>query len=256
MALHHECAGPEGGAPIVFLHGLGSAGSDWGLQLPAFTARHRVVTLDLPGHGRSALPSGRVTIETMADDVAALLSTLGLGPAHIVGLSLGGCVALALAVRHPSHTRTLTLVNAFAKLRPAGLRGLRRMVTRVLLVTLAPMRMGAANVARHLFPDPQQEPLYRAAVESLARTSRRTYIGSMRALARVDLRDHLGAIRCPTLVVAGAGDRTVPLAAKELLAARIPGARLVVIPDSRHATNIDRPDAFNRAVLEFLATCP
>jgi 3-oxoadipate enol-lactonase len=68
----------------------------------------------------------------------------------------------------------------------------------------------------------------------------------------VDLREELASIRCPTLVIAGARDPTVPLAAKELLARRIPGARLLVIPGSRHATNIDQPEAFNRAVLEFV----
>ena len=190
----------------------------------------------------------------MADDVAALLSTLALGPAHVVGLSLGGCVALALASRAPDHVRTLTLVNTFAKLRPAGLRGVRRMLTRLALVTVAPIPVMAAQVARDLFPLPDQAPLYRAAVESLGRTSRRAYLASMRALTMVDLRDRLEAIRCPTLIIAGEGDRTVPLAAKQLLARRIPGARLLVIADSRHATNIDQPEAFNRAVLDFIAT--
>jgi len=256
--LHHESTGPADGAPIVLLHGLGSCGSDWGLQLPALADRHRVITFDLPGHGRSPLPSGPVTIAAMAHDVAEVLRRLTLGPVHLVGLSLGGCVALALAAGFPEDVRTLTLVNTFAKLRPAGARGVGRMLKRVALLTVAPIPVMAASVARDLFPLPDQEHLYRAAVESLGRTSRRSYAASMRALARVDLREELASIRCPTLVIAGARDPTVPLAAKELLARRIPGARLLVIPESRHATNIDQPEAFNRAVLEFVETaiCP
>ena len=238
---------------MVLLHGLGSCGLDWSLQTSAFAEQYRVITPDLPGHGRSALPSGRLTVDSMAEDVAALLDRLAIGSAHVVGLSLGGCVAIALAARFPAHVRTLTLVNTFARLRPAGPRGVARMVKRVALLALAPVPVMAAQVARDLFPLPEQAPLFEAAAASLGRTSRRSYAASMRALAAVDLRAVLADIRCPTLVVAGEHDGTVPLVAKQFLARGIPHARLVVIPASRHATNIDQPEVFNSAVLEFLS---
>ena len=119
VTLHYEARGP-GGAPIVLLHGLGSSSADWALQLPVLAARHRVLAPDLRAHGRSSRPPARLTVDAMAGDVAALLAALDSPPAHVVGLSLGGCVALVLALDHPARVRSLTLVNTFARLAPAG----------------------------------------------------------------------------------------------------------------------------------------
>lgn len=238
--------------PLILLHGLGSSSGDWSLQLPAFTPAHRVLVVDLPGHGRSALPRGRLTIDGMANDVAVLLERLDVPPAHVVGLSLGGCVGLALALRAPERVRSLVLVNAFARLRPVGARGAVRMLKRVVLLVTAPMPLVAAHVARGLFPDPMQRELYDGAVVSLSRMSRRAYAAACGALASFDTRTRLGSVRCPTLVVAGGRDTTVPLAAKEALARAIPGARLVTLDASGHATNVDQPERFNRTVLEFV----
>lgn len=222
------------------------------MQVPAFEKRYRVILIDLPGHGCSPLPGRRPTVEAMADAVGATLDSLDVARAHAVGLSLGGCVALAFALRAPGRVRSLTLVNAFARLRPAGLRGAWRMAVRLALLTAAPMTVVAAHVARNLFPRPEQRDLYAAAVASLSRTPRAGYIAAVRALACFDARDQLAFLRCPTLIVAGAMDRTVPLEAQRALAHAIPGARLTVVPDSRHATPHDQPDLFARLVLAFL----
>src|SRR5438552_18813806 len=86
---------------IVFLHGLGSCAEDWTWQVPTFERDHRLLLVDLPGHYRSPLPAGRLSVDTMSDAVGALLARLGEPPAHVVGLTLGGCVGLALALREP-----------------------------------------------------------------------------------------------------------------------------------------------------------
>lgn len=253
-ALHCEWHGAAAsGPPLVLLHGLGSSSADWALQLPTFGERHRVLVFDLPGHGASPRPRGRLTIEAVADDVAQLLRQMGLPPAHMIGLSFGGCVALALAIRAPDRVRSLILVNAFARLQAAGPRSAMRIVQRLALLATAPMERVAAHVARGLFGEPSQRDLYEAAVASLSRTSRRTYGAALGALAAFDARARLAEVRCPTLVVAGARDTTVPRAAQEALARAIPGAGLVVLDESGHASNIDQPARFNRLVLEFLA---
>lgn len=189
----------------------------------------------------------------MADDVAALLARLDALPVHVVGLSLGGCVGLALALRAPDRVRSLTLVNAFARLRPAGLRDAGRMLMRLALLGAAPMSFVAAHVARGLFPRPEQQALYERAVASLSGTSRRSYVAAIRALAAFDVEPRLGAIRCPTLIVAGARDASIPRAAVEALARGIPAARLLVVADAGHATNVDQADRFNQALLAFIA---
>ena len=250
-ALAHTVRGGEG-SPVFLLHGLGSCAADWTPQVAALEPRHRVIAVDLPGHGASPLPPGRLTIEDMAEAVAALAGTLTPEPAHVVGLSLGACVALRVALQAPGRVRSLTLVNPFARLRPDGPGALVRMAHRLLLLGTAPMPSLAAHVARRLFPWPEQRALYEAAVTSLGATSRRGYAAAMRALARFDARGQLAAIRCPTLVVAGDRDGVVPLAPKLRLGAAIPNARVVVVPASGHATPYDQPDTFNRLLVEFL----
>src|SRR6266446_1391407 len=117
-SVYYERRGRTDGAapPVLFLHGLGSSAADWAPQLGPFGERYRLLLVDLPGHWRSALPRERLTIEAMAERVDALLDQLDTPPAHVVGLSLGGSVGLELALRAPARVRSLTLVNAFARL--------------------------------------------------------------------------------------------------------------------------------------------
>jgi pimeloyl-ACP methyl ester carboxylesterase len=171
----------------------------------------------------------------------------------VVGLSLGACVALRLGLQSPGRVRSLTLVNPFARVQPTGPRDVARLLLRLTMLGVAPMRMVGAHVARGLFPWPEQRALYEAAVTSLGATSRRGYASALRALAQFDARGQVAAIRRPTLVVAGDRDTMVPLAPKLRLAAAIPSARIVVVPASGHATPYDQPATFNRVLLEFLA---
>ena len=250
LDLYYETSGD--GAPLVLLHGLGSSSADWALQLPAFAARYQLITLDLRGHGQSRDRAWRYSVAQMAEDVAGLLAGLGLPPAHVVGLSLGGCTAQILAARHPQQVRSLVLCNTFARLRPAGLRGAGRLLRRVWLFGVAPMPVVAQYVAGGLFPKPEQQALRAEAVARLSRNRKRPYLATMAAVAGYDSRALLAAIRCPTLVLAGDRDTTVPRAAVQVLVHSIPDARFGLIADSGHATPYDQPDAFNRAVLEFL----
>ena len=245
--------GRADGTPVVFLHGLGSSGTDWALQFPVFGERHCVLAVDLSGHGRSRPARGRLTMDRLARDVDAALDALGVQAAHVIGLSLGGCVGLALTLDDPARVRSLTLVNSFAKLRPNGPRGVARMLRRVATTCVAPMPVVAAQVAGALFPDPGQHELYRLAVASLAQNSRRTYLEAMAGLARFDARAGLPGIACPTLVLVGGRDRTVPRSAATTLCRGIAGAELVVVDDGGHALPYDHPEMFNRTVLDFIA---
>jgi 3-oxoadipate enol-lactonase len=238
---------------VVLLHGLGSSAADWERQIAALIPHYRVVAVDFPGHGRTA--RARASVSAMAAAVEATVAGIDARPAHVVGLSLGGCVAQALALRAPDRVRSLVLVNTFARLRPAGPRAAGRMLARLALLLAAPMAAVGNYVARDLFPKPEQEPLRREAAARIARTSRCGYLSAVGAVGRFDARTRLGEIRCPTLVVAGDRDTAIPLEAKQALARGIPGARLVVVADSGHVSNWDQPETFNRIVLEFLRTC-
>lgn len=244
------------GPAMVLIHGLGSCAEDWSLlQAPTWSQRYRVLMPDLRGHGRSDKPPGPYTVHQMADDIAGLLEALGVSRAHVVGLSLGGAVAQALAVQHPERVRSLVLVNTFAYLRPRGWAEWWRTLTSIgaLLVNLA---LHARMEAEELFPRPGQAGLRRVAYHRLCANDPAAYRAAMIAAAGYDGRRDLGRIRAPTLVVAGLEDTVVPLRAKEELVAGIPGARLVTVPRSGHATPTDQPVVFNRLVLEFLREQP
>jgi pimeloyl-ACP methyl ester carboxylesterase len=249
IQLRYESQGA--GAPVVFLHGLGSSAADWALQVPVFAQRYHTLTVDLRGHGQSRC-DGALTIEQMAGDVVRLLRDYIAAPAHVVGLSMGGCVALALALDHASCVRSVILVNSFARYCPAGLAGVWRGLQRLWLLQTGGVEAVAECVAGGLFPKAEQRPLYEAARASLSRNSKSSYRAAMAAIVRFDVRRRLGVIRCPTLVVMGQRDRTVPRAAGEQLAREIPGARSLIVADSGHATPMDQAAAFNAAVLGFL----
>src|SRR4029453_5811450 len=114
----------------------------------------------------------------MAEEVSALLAALDEEPAHVVGLSLGACVALRLGLQSPSRVRSLTLVNPFTRVQPTGPRDVARLLVRLTMLSVAPMRMVGAHVARGLFPWPEQRALYEAAGTSLGATSRRGHPGA------------------------------------------------------------------------------
>ena len=250
--IHYTITGPDGAPVVLLLHGLGSSGDDWSFQTPVLAGRYRVLAVDLPGHHRSTPAPGRTSIARMAAVVLRALDALSVDEAHVVGLSLGGCVALTLAIEAPSRVRSLVLVNTFARLRPSGPRAALRGAGRLLLALAAPMPVLARYIAAESFPGIDQEALRQRATARLAQNSRRRYVSCLAAALAFDVRDRLGAIRCPTLVVAGTRDATVPHAAKELLARSIPEARLSLVEGAGHVTPCDRPEAFNALVLEHL----
>lgn len=239
------------GEPLLLLHGLGSSSADWLLQIPVFSSHWHVIAPDLRGHGRTPLPDSGLTIEQMAIDMIELLERLDAHPAHVLGLSMGGCVALALALARPDEVRSLILVNTGAAIRLSGRRYLRGLARVIALLLGGPPAM-ARLVARGLFPDPEQALLRREAAARLSQVDVRAYLGAVRSLLRFDVRPRLAEIRCPTLVIAGAADETLGPQPTRYLADHPPNARLTIIPRSRHVTPVDQPEAFNRTVLNFL----
>jgi len=248
----HTCAVRE--APVaLLLHGLGSCGEDWALQLPTLLPCYTVLAPDLRGQGDSPMSAGWPGIADLAGDVLDLLDRLQIGSAHVVGLSLGGAVALQLAADAPVRLRSLVAVNSFARLR-ATRGSLRRGLERTWLAATGRMDELGRRVAGGLFPDAGQEAFRAAAAARLAGNRPLTYIKLLTAVGRFDLRPRLGEIQAPTLVVVGEQDTTVPLSCKLELAARIPGARVVQFAGSRHVTPLDAADRFNLRLLEFLSS--
>jgi len=240
------------GDVILFLHGLGSCSQDWLLQMPVFSAKFHVIAPDMRGHGRTDKPHGRISIAQLASDVVGLLDTLNVTQTHVVGLSLGGCVAQQMALDDPERIRSLALVNTFARFDPGKPGNAIPLAFRMAVLGLVGLPTQARFVAARLFPKPGQEPLRKMAAERIAANDPATYRRLLFAIRAFDVTNRLSEIICPTLVIAGDRDTTVPLRAKRLLAVSIPDARLEIVAGSGHATPIDQPEMFNRLVLNFV----
>lgn len=243
-----------GGEPALLIHGLGSCADDWVLQTQPFSEQFRVITPDLRGHGRSDKPNQRYSIALFASDVAGLMDVLNIKSARVVGLSLGGCVAQQLALDFPQRVERLVLANTFAHADMGSPINAVMLAIRMGVLSLFGVPTQARVVAGRLFPKPDQAALRQMAQARIAANDPAAYRRSLAAIRAFDVRDRLGRITCPTLVVAGDRDTTVPLRAKRLLAERVPGARLELFADSGHATPVDQPEAFNRVVLDFLGS--
>lgn len=253
IRLYYETTGE--GVPLLFLHGLGSSACDWKHQTPFFAQRFQVVIPELRGHGRSEKPPGPYSMALFARDIAGLIESLAIAPAHVVGLSLGGFVAFQLAVDYQHLVRSLVVVNSAPGL-PRGSLGERAQVAsalllRRLIVRLFGMRMLGRFLSRTHFPRPDQAALKRSFVERWAQNHPDAYLRSLAAVSHWGIEDHLESITCPVCVMSGEND-FIPLELKRSYTAKLPNGRLVVIPASGHLTPVDNPEQFNRALLSFL----
>jgi pimeloyl-ACP methyl ester carboxylesterase len=240
------------GPPLLFVHGLGSSGRDWAAQVDHFARRHRVLRIDLRGHGRSERGEGTYAIPQFARDVAVFVRKRGVWPVHVVGLSMGGMVALELAASAPRLLRSLVVVNSVADMRLHSWHDVWFYVSRRLTVQMLGMRRVGQLLARKLFVKPSQEDLRRKFVRRWAQNDKRAYLASVDAIMRWSVADRLGRIDVPTLLVSSDEDYT-PVAAKEQMVARMPRADLAVVDDARHALPVERPEAFNAIVADFLS---
>lgn len=248
--LHYERVGS--GSPLLLIHGLGSSGEDWAFQRDEFARRHTLILPDLRGSGRSAKPPGPYSIAQFAADLWGLLDALGIAATDVVGFSLGGAIAIEMALMRPQCVRRLVLCNTLANYRTDTWRKWFEAQAQVALVRVLGLRRTARLVARRLFPQPDQAPKRRRVIDVLGANERRSYLATIRALIGWSALERLHALRAPTLLIAAEHDYT-PLAEKRAEMRHFPQAQLVVIAGSRHGTPFDATARFNASVLEFLA---
>ena len=239
------------GEPVLLLHGLGSSTEDWEPQVAALSRHRRVITYDVRGHGRTSKPRGRYTIHQFATDAAALLELLDGGPAHIVGLSMGGCIAFQLALDRPDLVRSLVIVNSGPEMILRTWKERLAIRMRDVIVRFSGMRKMGELLAPRLLPGDDRVALRQQFVERWARNQGRAYLAALHAMIGWSVTARLGELRCPTLIVASQFDYT-PTSAKEAFRARIRGATLVEIPNAHHAVPIEDPQALNTVLERFL----
>jgi pimeloyl-ACP methyl ester carboxylesterase len=237
------------GPAVVLLHAFPFDRRLWDDLAAPLSEGRRVLAIDLRGFGESALDGG-YSIAELSDDVVGLLDGLGIGMASVAGMSMGGYVALALASRHPARLASLILCDTRAGAdSPDGRRGRDEAIAAV-------QQKGAAayldGVPAKLL-SPRAEPALRARVRQLAEQPPLSLVAALRALRdRPDRTAELPSLRVPAFVMVGADDAVTPPAEARAMAAAIPGARLVELPEAGHLAHLEAPAAFCRSLIEFL----
>jgi 3-oxoadipate enol-lactonase len=250
MSLDHRLHGPVGAHVVVLSGSLGTTQELWSRQLPELAERFRVLTYDHPGHGASELPEDAPTVERFADDLLGLLDELGLERVSLCGVSLGAMVGMALALHAPERVERLVLACTSAYIGPPDAWAERARIVR----TRGMEAIADTIVGRWFTPELEhEEPETVARFRAMAvATPSEGYARCCEALAAWDARERISGISAPALVIAGAEDPATPVEHSELLASRIPGARLHVLERAAHLANVERADAFTSSVLEHL----
>jgi 3-oxoadipate enol-lactonase len=251
-ALHYEIRGS--GDPVLLIHGLGSSGADWAFQLPVLESRFRVIMPDLPGCGLSAVMAGGYAIKGFAESLWALMDHLGVMQPNVIGFSLGGAVALEMALQRPASVPRLVLINSLASYRIDHWRKWLEARIPAALVRVLGMRWMARLLAGRVLPELWQRPMRDRAVAVIGAVPAATYLGMAAALEAWTATERLDLLRSRILLIAAEHDYT-PLAEKRALAALL-GARILVVNGSRHGTPFDSIAITNASLVAQLADQP
>lgn len=250
--LHYLESGPKSGPAVVLIHSLATHSEMWAHQVPAWSVNFRVVCVDLPGHGRSAVPADAVTLADMAGQVVEVLDHLQISRAAFVGISLGGMVTQAAALNHPHRVSAMVIAHAGARTDSA-----------VREIWDQRIEQFEAGGIEHLARPTLERWFPRAFSESspmtmewmaglIESTDPQGYVMAIRAIQDLDHLDRLPHVRTPTLVLAGQADAAVPSAVASVVAHRIPSAQLQLLEDTGHIGNVQQPVVFTETVGRFL----
>ena len=234
--------------PILFLHGVGSDRSVWAPQLTHFARERRAIAIDYPGYGGSD-PHPNATRDDFARAAIEALDSLEIDRAHICGLSLGGVVAIAIHHLAPTRCASLIIADSFAvhsdgaAIHQRSVDASRAMSMRALAEARASTLLGADA----------SQAIRDEVIDTMGRIDPEAYRLGAAAVWLADQRVRAAAIDVPTLVIVGDEDRITPPELSDDLATLIAGARSATIARAGHLANLEQPDAFNRAIDQFLS---
>ncbi|MGL9620905.1 alpha/beta hydrolase [Bradyrhizobium sp. U531] len=249
----YEAAGDPSAVPLIFLHGIGGAARAWRRQIASFSGRFRAIAWDMPGYGGSA-PLANVSIAALADALQQFVEQLGATSPIIVGHSIGGMIVQKWLVQSPKLARAVVLAQTSPAFGKADGEWQQSFIT----ARLGPLDRGetmtslAPSLVKELVgddPDPRGMQLARECMASVPEAS---YRAMMLALIGFDQRSTLKDISVPTLLLSGSRDNNAPAPMMAKTASYIPSAEYVELPGVGHLANLERPDAFDKALGSFL----
>jgi pimeloyl-ACP methyl ester carboxylesterase len=247
------------GPAVVLLHGFPLNATTWSAQREALSGSYRVLCPDQRGFGGTILGYDEPSLDEVADDLAAMLDSRKLDTVVLGGLSMGGYVAMAFLRRHPERVRALVLADTKASADPPEAAANRLRIAEEVLAAgssaqlvdeVLPKMVGATTKERR--------PLVMGRIKATVESAPPPAVAwAQRAMAaRPDSLDTLRAVSVPALVVVGDEDELSPRADADAMVEALPQGRLATIPESGHMTSMEAPEAFNAALLDFLASLP
>jgi 3-oxoadipate enol-lactonase len=250
---HYLLDGPADGPWLTFVTGIANDVTMWDGQVKALADRFRILRYDLRGQGQSEASPPPYSIASLGADLVALWDALGVQRTHVVALGLGSCVAMRVAIDHPARIDRLAPTCCRAKMTPQFAEMWHKLVEAV-------SRDGVESIVEHTaqrwfsesFKAANPEVLDRVRA-MIRRTSRDGYLGCVSAFLGLDLEAELPRIQAPTLFLGGAEDRIGgPRDVMEGMAAKVPGARYVAVPEAAHIANLQNEAGYNAELGCFL----
>lgn len=245
------------GEPLLLIMGLGYPSDAWHRTRPVLAKRYRTVALDNRGVGRSDMPPGPYTIPLMASDAASVLDAARADSAHVFGISMGGMIAQEFALQYPKRVRSLILGCT-----AAGGPTAEASEPEAAELLAARSGMTAEQAARAAIPFIYDAGTPRELIEQDLAVRRpwfprpEAYLAQLQGIFLWESYSRLEQIHAPTLVIHGERDRLVPVGNARILAEKIQGAKLVVLPNAGHIFTTDQADEAHRAIFRFLETVP
>lgn len=249
IKINYQIDGADSAPALMLSNSLGTNLHMWDKQVPLLAKRFRVVRYDTRGHGKTEAPSFPYTAAMLGQDALALMDALKLDKVRFCGLSMGGMIGMWLARHAPARIEQLVLSNTAAKFGTPEIWNTRIATVRasgMKAITDAVIERWFTKEFREKSPN-EVEPI----TQMLHTTKPEGYAGNCAAIRDVDQRWPIGEIETPTLIIGGKLDPATPFEAAELIAKRIPGAKLVGL-DAAHLSNIEQPEAFTKALDGFL----
>ena len=243
--------------PLILMHGIGGFSGNWQRQLDAFSARYSVIAWDARGYGASDDYEGALDFRDFREDLARLLDHLGAETAHLCGLSMGGRIALDFHDKYAPRVASLLLVDTFpgfdSSFTQEGRERFVRERRQPLIEGKEPADI-APLVAPTLVSPSAGQATVDELIDSMTRLHKESYIKTVEAMTMYQPVADLAAITAPVQIIVGRDDKLTPVSVAEQMAAEISHAKLAVIDDCGHLSNIEKPEEFNQIVAEFLAS--
>jgi 3-oxoadipate enol-lactonase len=247
----------DGDGPwVVLSHSLACSVAMWAPQVAALKSRYRVLTFDTRGHGGSDAPAGAYTLDQLAEDVRGLLAAVKVERPHFVGLSMGGMIGMTFALKYPGVFRSLVLCDTSSRVPPEA-----QPVwdDRIRIATTQGMEPLVEPTLKRWFTEAmlaRRPPVVEEVAAMIRSTPPVGYVGCCHAIPKINATERLREIGCPIQIIVGEQDVGTPVAMSRAIHEAAPGSELAILPNASHLSNLEQPEAFNRALLDFLARVP